>query len=198
MMEKDALREMYEAAMRLNTPDNDLYTVEPAPGEEAPYVKRWLLTYRGPTLVKRADGMIDRQTETVVRIDLYALEDGGFGMRAHVEEGLVPFHPNWFLSGLLANGQAWSKATGLVEYIVFVCEILQFKAHRINLESPANAEAARYYAAHRDDAEAFPVDARPVPVPEEPASRKLRIRWGPDGKPTTEVVEGNPVPDETD
>ena len=158
------LAAQYEGAMRLNAPENDLYTVRPAPGEEVPRVKRWLLTYRGPTLVKRADGTIGRQMETVVQIELGDAPEEP--MRATVVAGRTPFHPNWAPEGAMHNGPLWLPSVTLADYIAFVCETLQFQPHLIDPGTAVNEEAWGYCQAHRrDEPPLFPLDARPAQGP---------------------------------
>lgn len=165
---KTRLKNEYEELQKL--PRNDLFKVEPAPGETPPYVSRYYVTYTVPTWVKRGGRMV-KQTRTVVEIEKMSLSDAP---HAKVVEGDIPYHTNWYTNGTVCNGTAWATpAMWLYEYMGFVCELLQFKEARINPNSAANHEARDYWVVHKNDRSMFPTDMRSIPVPVE--KKKLQI-----------------------
>ena len=60
------LKGEYEQLMAI--PANDIMTVEPAPGEDIPYVRRYIVTYNIPVYTG-SDGSMSRTTTITVELD---------------------------------------------------------------------------------------------------------------------------------
>lgn len=119
-------------------PINGLFSWKVDSGQNPPMVKSYLITYRVKTLVKE-NGRLKPQQKTVVRIRLP--ESPGADPTAHIVEGLVPFHPNWYDNGRLCNGDMWSADPILWKYVIKIGQTLAFDPARTNPRSPANSEA---------------------------------------------------------
>ena len=159
---KTRLANEYAHTMKLNEASGGMISVRPAPGENIPYVKKYHVTYNIPTYI--SGGLLPKkQDRTVVEVSVTALNTAP---RAKVVAGLsqVPFHPNWYNHGSVCNGTGWEgKEMWLSDYICFVGELLQFKASRINPNSPANHAANDWWKANRNNRRLFPTDSRPMP-----------------------------------
>ena len=168
------LKNEYNNTMNVADANKDLISVEPDKGENVPYVTNYLVTFKVPTWVKPGR-TIKKQNSTVVRI---TLQDKDVP-HAHVVKGDIPYHTNWFTNGLVCNGHAVVPRMRVVDYIIFVLELLQFKAQRIDVTSAANGEAASYWNANKNDRDKFPTDTRVLKtnVDPKPASKPaIRIK----------------------
>ncbi len=168
---KKRLENEYNELQKL--PKNDLFKVEPAPGQTPPHVSCYHVTYTVPTWVK-VGGRIIKQERTVVKIDK---PSAAGDPRAVVIEGAVPYHTNWYTDGAVCNGNVCHPSMWLYQYIGAICEMLQFKEDRINPGSAANREARDYWVEHKNDPSKFPTDTRRIPVPgEKPKIQILSVK----------------------
>jgi len=150
------LKNEYDALKRIRP--NDVMTIEVAPGQRPPYVRKYIVTYNIPTYV---NGGRSIQQTTKVQV---ALGDN-FPVSAPlatVVGGLVPYHVNWWPNGDLCNGNVWNSGRWLYEYLGFIGEVLQFRPSRVNVKSPANSNAIPFYQRNMSR---FPTDKRSMPLP---------------------------------
>ena len=105
---------------------------------EAPYVEEYLLTinvrtYSGP-------GVIMNQCN--VRISL-PMDYPKRAPKVVMEEPVV-FHPNWYANGMWDYG--WFQCSeSLGNFVARMIRSLQYDPMQINLYSPSNTEAKRWY-----------------------------------------------------
>jgi ubiquitin-protein ligase len=96
----------------------------------------------------------ERQTTSGVKIELptrYPFEPPKISVTTPV------WNPNIFPSGLICLGEKWIPTHNLALLVRRVLQILALEPEIINLASPANADAAKWYAAaRRRDATLFP------------------------------------------
>lgn len=161
------LKNEYDNTMKIAARNRDLISVRAEDPSSEPCVESYIVTYNVPTWVKDGAHLRIQQT-TVVRVTLSSRVEPP---HAHVIKGLVPYHPNWFTSGLVCNG-SFSADSRVINYINFVMELLQFKSSVIDITSPANNEAAEYWIANGNNRSMFPTDTRTMSLTEP----KLKIR----------------------
>jgi len=96
----------------------------------------------------------ERQSVSDVRIDLptrYPFDPPKFNVTTPV------WNPNIYPSGLICMGEKWIPTHNLAMLVRRVLQILSLDPSIINLASPANTEAAQWYAAaRRRDLSLFP------------------------------------------
>lgn len=161
----------YKDVMRVAELNRDLIEVVPDEGEVPPHVSKYLVTYRVPTWVK--DGDEPRlQDSTQVRVEII---DRMTAPRTYAVGGKVPYHANWFNSGLMNNGAAWRPDWRLANYLDYILGIVEFQASCINTMCASNREAASWWEAHKDEADKFPTDTRSLKLPAQDHP-KFRIR----------------------
>lgn len=147
--------------------NNGFYDITPAPGEEAPYVQKYHVTYHIPTFIKQGSSI---QRDTKVEISIPDSFPVG-APKMTVIEGAVPFHVNWWAeSGDLCNGNFWNPDRWLYEYVAFAGEVLAFRTERVNVNSPANRNAIPFYESNKHR---FPTIKDAMPGPR--AKRKFKI-----------------------
>jgi len=120
-------------------PVNSLFTWRIAPGQTAPRVKSYIITYNVRTKVKDR-GSERFQEKTVIRLDYP--DDINSAPIVNVIEGKVPFHPNWWENGRLCPGSMWDKEKILWKYVIKIGKVLAFDPEFTNPKSPANHAAA--------------------------------------------------------
>ena len=164
------LRLQNEYKELLKVPKTPLYDWTIEPGEEAPYVRSYIITYHVKTLVMNG-AKLDWQYETAVRISKDSLNEP---WKAKVVRGSVPFHPDIWPNGRFSGGYGMDDPTmWLYEAINFIGKTLRFQPDLINAPSPSNRDAAAYWLKHKDDKDEdgnrlFPTESEefPVPVPD--------------------------------
>ena len=158
---KIRLENEYKNARQLNQAAKGLIDVKPFPGTSEPYTK-YLVTFNFPTLVKVGTS-IRHQSSTKVEI---TLRGQGSPLIAYIPAGdPVPYHPNWWPSGMICNGlEGRDELLKLIDYIEFVFGVLQFQPRRINAGSPANPEATQYWLQNKSNRSLFPTDSHPFPT----------------------------------
>jgi Ubiquitin-conjugating enzyme len=81
----------------------------------------------------------------------------------------IPFHPNVFASGVICLGNKWSASEGLDLLVQRIVRLLTFDPLLVNIDSPANSQAARWYQAHKRQFPAsFPSDVLSATAPRVP------------------------------
>lgn len=86
----------------------------------------------------------------------------------------VVFHPNVYSSGRICLGARWLPTDGLDLLVKRIVQIVVFAPEVLNLASPANLDAARWYRqAKARSPSAFPTDAASF---EPPAAREA-LSW---------------------
>lgn len=138
------LKAEYEAMCAL--PFNSLFSWKIGPGQKAPYVTQYIVTYNNPTIV-HTGRTVRRQEKTTVQINI----DGNFPYTppsAQVIEGQIPYHPNWFANGNLCNGNIWNTNMWIWEYVIKIGRVLAFDPGVANPASPANSQALNYWRTH--------------------------------------------------
>ena len=132
------LRIQHQYEEMCHFPINSLFSWKVDEGQNPPTVRSYLVTYRIKTMVMD-HGRLKPQFKTVVRIRLPESPDRD--PTAHVVEGLVPYHPNWYDNGRLCNGDMWVKDPILWKYVLKIGHTLAFDPGFTNIHSPANSKA---------------------------------------------------------
>lgn len=143
---KSRLKAEYEAMCAL--PFNSLFTWKLGPGQRAPYVTQYIITYNNPTMVQGPRGAIKTQAKTTVQIDINSDCFPTGAPTARIIEGQVPFHPNWYTSGNVCNGNIWHTNMWIWEYAIKIGRVLAFDPVVTNPGSPANGNAVPYWNSH--------------------------------------------------
>ncbi len=78
------------------------------------------------------------------------------------------FHPNIFSSKEVCLGDKWDPSRSLADLVLDIVDIIQWEPRMINLRSPANTEAKRWYERNRNNVRNL---VRPVKFPPEGVSR---------------------------
>ena len=173
---KKCLENEYKSTLELNKIADGLIEVVPAPGQTPPFVEAYIAAFNFPTLVK-AGNQIRLQNGIRVLIKTEGSTLFSRRIQAQIPAGEpVPFHPNWWDSGLMDNGMERMEMHELIPFLQFVFYVLQFQERYVNPLSPSNVEAARYWIEHRNDPGAFPTDTHPFPQLPERKKPKIVVR----------------------
>lgn len=143
---KARLKAEYEAMCAL--PYTGLFSWKLAPGQKAPYVTQYLITYNNKTLVKGPGGIVKTQMSTTVQISINPDVFPTNAPIARVVSGAVPFHPNWWENGNVCNGNIWNVDMWIWQYAIKIGRVLAFDPSVTNIGSPANRDAIPYWNAH--------------------------------------------------
>lgn len=134
---KQRIANQYWAMCAFRT--NDLFSWAIAPGQKAPHVTSYIVTYNVKTLVMVNDKLVP-QMRTVVQIDMPASEHDR--PTARVIEGLTPFSPNIYVNGKVCVGNLEEKNFILWRFVVKLGKLIAFDPGVTNPDSPANGAAA--------------------------------------------------------
>lgn len=121
-------------------PINTLFSWKIAPGQTAPRVRAYVVTYNVITMVKDGD-RLKSHNKTVVLITLPDSPDGA--PTARIIGGSIPFHPNIYTSGYFCPGDIWDKEKILWKFVINIGRVLAFDPDITNPQSAANIEAAQ-------------------------------------------------------
>ncbi len=149
----------YKAICRL--PIVSFYKLKIAPGEKPPYVRKYLVIYRNPYMVKTGS-LVKKAREITVQFALpenypYAPPE------ATIVSGDLPFLPNVYTSGRFCYGSMYKGSTmWLWEFMNNIGHVLAGDPRYTDINSPANADAAHYYSSHRSK---FPTGRIDFPRP---------------------------------
>ena len=132
------LKNEYKNVMLME--ESELMMVAPAPDQEPPYVRSYIVRYNIPTFINKGESL---QQTTVVRVDIPASYPMS-SPTACVVQGSVPFHVNWWSDGRMDNGNFWNWDRYIWEYMVFIGESLMFKPECMNVHCPSNQDAVSF------------------------------------------------------
>lgn len=90
---------------------------------------------------------------------------------AKITSNPLPFHPNWYDSGLWCAGR-WNLAEGLGHFVIRLIRTLQFDDDITNPASPANRSANNWYESNLDSGY-FPCDNTVLP---DPTKKKMEFK----------------------
>ena len=155
---KERLANEYRALCKV--PINGIYRWELTPGQSAPEVSSYTVTYTNPYPVRAGRGIAIRPGITV-RFDLgpnYPNECPA----AQIVKGETPFLPNVYPSGNFCFGDLYKSTYFLWQWFNVVGRILAGDPLYTHPGSPANGDAAQYYTANRSK---FPVGRIDFPRP---------------------------------
>lgn len=141
-------------------PFNSLYRWSVAPGQTAPEVRSYLVTYTNPCPVKTVLGVVN-QDQITVRFDLGPNYPNDCPA-ATIVEGETPFLPNVYPSGNFCFGDLYKSNYFLWQWFNVVGRVLAGDPLYTNPGSPANDDARTYYLNHRRK---FPVGRIDFPRP---------------------------------
>jgi ubiquitin-protein ligase len=114
---------------------------------DAPLIDHYMIVYRVPALRQNSTGQPMAVRETVVEI---MLPEGypKFQPVCRTVPGDVIFHPN-FNAEKICIADSWEPARGLVEIVLQIGDMLQWKI--FNIQAPLNAIAAEWSQNHLDE-----------------------------------------------
>lgn len=129
---------------------------------QAPYVEEYLLTVRVRTIVHPHPRYRDAHQIRVILPRDYPMRPPAAFMLTKP----WAYHPNWYATdGRWCYG-SWSITESLAQYVLRMVRSLQYDMEITNENSPANAEANRWYKLNRSVPGLFPCDTQPLPSPE--------------------------------
>jgi hypothetical protein len=129
---------------------------EPVRGSE-PHVEAYRLILKVRTIIGPGPDYADEVRATLELGAKYPFSEAP----RTVAEPPVPYHPNWYASGLWDRGM-WSPLEGLGAHVIRLVRTAQFAPELVNLTSPSNAEATRWWRSVANRGW-FPSDRQAVP-----------------------------------
>lgn len=133
------LRLEHEYEAMCHFPFNNLFSWKIAPGQRAPRVKAYIVTYYVKTAINEV-GNIKPQNKTEVLITLSDSPDAAPTVK--IIGGKVPYLPNIFTSGKFCLGTMWAAEPHIWMLVINIGRILALDSVRTNPGSPANSNAA--------------------------------------------------------
>lgn len=131
---------------------------EPSSGSP-PHVEAYRLDVEVPTIVGPGPDYRSSHEITVELPSTYPRNNPDITMLTEPP----PYHPNWYSSGRWCYGN-WQMIEGLGQHVVRMLRTLLFDPSITRPNSPANAEAARWYRRHVGQGR-FPIEDIAFPDP---------------------------------